>query len=70
MKFSVTRHFGQFQFWHLDCEKSSHGGSPMHTPKKLPNNIEEFKCAACGKVGQVALSQVQAGGGQLKEITH
>lgn len=67
MKLSITNHFGMWQFWHMDCEKSNHE-SPMNHTKDLPENVKEFKCVGCNKSGQVSLENIQAGQGVLEEV--
>ena len=65
MKFSITKHNGQFQFWHMDCEGRDHE-SPMNTPKNLPDDVKEFKCVACNKIGRVTLPEITTGNGMLE----
>lgn len=67
MKFSITDHGGQFQFWHMDCKKGDHE-SPMHSPKRIGNDVKEFKCVACNMVGRVALPKITTGNGELEVV--
>ena len=67
MKFQITKHGGQFQFWHMDCDKSTHE-SPMNPTKCLTDGVQEFKCVACKRVGQVTLPEIIVGSGELEVI--
>ncbi len=69
MKFKITRHFGMYQFWHVDCKNIPGGGSPMHAPVELDNHVQQFKCVNCGQVGQVTLPIVTVGEGYLELIS-
>ena len=62
MKFAVTRHFGQFQFWHTDCAAGRHEGI-MFLPKKIDEDSEEIHCAACGKKAVAQTADLQKGCG-------
>lgn len=65
MKFSITNHGGQFQYWHMDCCQGDHE-SPMYSPKILPDDVKEFECVGCNKVGRVTLPKIIVGNGELK----
>lgn len=67
MKFKITNNFNMYQFWHMDCDKGSYE-SPMHDPVSLANGVKQFKCAGCGRVGQVTLPVIMAGEGELEEV--
>lgn len=67
MKFAISKHGGQFQFWHMDCENNRE--APMHSPKHLVNDVKEFQCARCGKKGQVTMPNIVVGRGSLEEVT-
>lgn len=68
MELAITNHGGQYQFWHMDCEKGKHE-SPMYDPLRLANDVKEFKCVGCGKKGQITLSAIVTGRGTLIEAT-
>lgn len=65
MKFSITNQGGQFLFWHTDCKEGEHK-KLMSAPKLLPDNVKEFTCLACRKVGVVTLPHITAGIGWLE----
>ncbi len=67
MKLKITNQFGAFQFWHMDCDKSNHE-SPMHDPVGLDDGVKQFKCAGCGRIGQVTLPVIMVGEGVLEEV--
>lgn len=66
MKFSITNNGGQFQFWHTDCGTDNRE-RPMHAPKNIPDNVKEFKCVGCEKVGRVTMEKITTGSGELEE---
>lgn len=68
MKFSITNHGGQFQFWHMDCEDGME--KPMYKPISKADNIKEFTCVNCGKTGAVTLTIIQTGEGELKCVNN
>ena len=63
MKFKVTKHFGMFQFWHIDCQEGSHE-SPMYKPRRLDDLKEEIHCPACGEKGVVNTTDLTKGWGE------
>ncbi len=67
MKFKITKHYGQFQFWHMDCDIGGRERPMSHT-KNLPEDVREFECAGCKKAGQVTLKSIQPGDGILNEV--
>lgn len=65
MQFAISRNNGQYQYWHMDCEKGSHE-APMYDPVRLANDVKEFKCVRCNKVGRVTMPDIVIGRGELE----